>query len=326
MRRVTIGLLGCGTVGGGFVRLLDLQRERIRATHGVDLRLARVLVRDTAKRRDGVPNAILTKTASDVIDGVDVVVELIGGVHSAGAYIRRALRNGTDVVTANKALLAASGRELKTLAKANGARLAFEASVCAGIPILRAIEHGLAGDSIESITGIVNATTNYILTRMEERGTSYAAALTEAQSSGFAEADPSLDVSGEDAAQKLRILASFAFGVDDDHVIRRRVRGIEDVTEGEIEQARSRRCVVRHVATARRVNARVELNVERRELPEFHPLASVRNENNAVILRGAAVGEMLFAGKGAGALPTAAAVLADVVDVATRPALVSNLT
>ena len=316
MRRVTIGLLGCGTVGGGFVRLLERERERIRDRKRIDLQIAGVLVRDAQKRRDGVPPTVLTTSAAEIIDAADVVVELIGGVHSAGAYIRRALRNGTHVVTANKALMAASGCELKCLADAHGARLAFEASVCAGVPIVRALEHGLAGDSIHSISGILNATTNYILTQMEERGTSYAEALAEAQRNGFAEADPALDVSGEDAAQKLRILARFAFGIDDEQVVRRRVRGIEDVSAMEIEQARSRRCVIRHVATARRSNARVELNVERRELPESHPFAAVRHENNGVIVRGNAVGEMLFVGKGAGALPTAAAVLADVVDVA----------
>lgn len=319
MRRVTVGLLGCGTVGGGFVRLLARERERIRAQKGVDLRIGHVLVRDATQCRDGVPHTMLTTSAAEVIDAADIVVELIGGIHSAGAYVRRALRNGKHVVTANKALMATSGSELKALAEAHGARLAFEASVCAGIPILRAIEHGLAGDSIESITGVVNATTNYILTRMEEQSTSYADALAEAQRNGFAEADPTLDVSGEDAAQKLRILAGFAFDISDDQLVRRRVHGIEDVTEMEIEQARSRRCVVRHVATARRSKARVELNVERRELPEFHPLAAVRNENNGVIVRGTAVGEMLFVGKGAGALPTAAAVLGDVIAI-------SNLT
>jgi homoserine dehydrogenase len=320
MRRVTIGLLGCGTVGAGFVALLGRERERIRAQKQVDLQIIRVLVRDTTRRREGVPHTMLTTAATDAIDGADIVVELIGGVHSAGAYVRRALRNGKHVVTANKALLAVSGRDLKALADRAHAHLAFEASVCAGIPIVRAIEHGLAGDSIQSVSGILNATTNYILTRMEERGTSYGDALAEAQRNGFAEADPGLDVSGEDAAQKLRILAGFAFGIDDERAVRRRIHGIEDVTQTEIEQARSRRAVIRHVATARRARARIELSVERRELPESHPLASVRHENNGVIVRGAAVGEMLFVGKGAGALPTAAAVLADVVDVATRPA------
>ena len=316
MRRVTIGLLGCGTVGRGFVELLARERDRIRKSHDVELEITRILVRDPGRRRGGVAPSLLTANALEAIDHASIVVELIGGTHSAGAFVRRALSGGRSVVTANKALLAMAGRELKTLARANNARLAFEASVCAGIPIIRAVEHGLAGDTIVGISGILNATTNFILTRMEERSMEFADALDEARRCGFAESDATLDISGEDAAQKLRILAGFAFGADDEQVIRRRVHGIEDISQMEIEQARSRRCVVRHVATARRAGVRVELTVERRELPEFHPLASVRNESNGVIVRGRAVGEMLFVGKGAGSLPTAAAVLADVLDIA----------
>ena len=318
MREVRIGLLGCGTVGQGFVRLL--QQERFR-----HLCVGRVLVRDLKKERPGIDRSLLTTDAIAVIDDCNLVVELIGGIHSAGAYIRRALRNGSDVVTANKALLADSGRELFAIAKESRARIGFEASVCGGIPVIRAIERGLAGDTIESITGIVNGTCNYILTRMEENGADFAAALRLAQQRGFAEDDARLDVEGVDALQKLQILSELAFG-NSSHV-RVRVHGIEDVTREEIEQARSRRCVIRHVASARRVPGGVELRVERRELPETHPLASVRDENNAVIIRGKAVGEMLFVGKGAGSLPTAAAVLSDVIEIAaeSRPAALSAI-
>jgi homoserine dehydrogenase len=313
MREVTIGLLGCGTVGQGLMHLIDRERERIRARDRVDLRVRRILVRDTGKPRPGIDRKLLTTNAIDVIDDCDLLVELIGGVHSAGAYVRRALRDGRDVVTANKALLAESGRELFSAAAASGARIGFEASVCGGIPIIRAIERGLAGDSIQSITGILNGTCNYILTRMEERGVDFTAALRMAQERGFAEADPALDVSGEDALQKLQILGELAFGPL--HVSAS-VHGIEDVSREEIEQARSRRCVVRHIASARRLPGGVELRVERRELPESHPLAAVRDENNAVIVRATAVGEMIFVGKGAGSLPTAAAVLSDVIEIA----------
>src|SRR5436190_11700606 len=306
MREVSIGLLGCGTVGQGFVRLLEQQRFR-------HLRIARILVRDIDKPRPGVDRRLLTTDAIAVIDNCDVVVELIGGVHSAGAYVRRALRSGRNVVTANKALLAESGRELFSTAAASGARIGFEASVCGGIPIIRAIERGLAGDSIESITGILNGTCNYILTRMEEGGLDFAAALRMAQQHGFAEADPTLDVTGADALQKLQILGELAFGPSHARI---RVHGIEDVSREEIEQARSRRCVVRHIASARRLPGGVELRVERRELPETHPFAAVRDENNAVIVRAKAVGEMIFVGKGAGSLPTAAAVLSDVIEIA----------
>jgi homoserine dehydrogenase len=314
MRRVNIGLLGCGTVGRGFVELIDRQRDEIRRRAGVDLRINRILVRDVDKARPGIDRSRLTNDAAEVIDDCHVVVELIGGIHSAGAYVRRALRSGRDVVTANKALLAETGRELFAIAGRAGARIGFEASVGGGIPIIRAIERGLAGDSIDSISGILNGTCNYILTRMEQQELDFAEALRLAQELGFAEADPRLDVSGEDALQKLRILAGLAFG--DCHP-RIRVHGITDVTRQEIEQARSRRCVVRHVASARRLPGAVELWVERRELPDMHPLAAIRDENNGIIVRGRAVGEMLFAGKGAGSLPTAAAVLSDVIEIAS---------
>jgi len=191
-------------------------------------------------------------------------------------------------------------------------RIGFEASVCGGVPVVRALQRGLAGDSIESIEAILNGTCNYVLTRMEDDGLELAEALGEAQRKGFAEADPSLDVDGDDAAQKLRILAGVAF---DAPVRSLRVHGIRDVTRAEVEGARSRRCVVRHVATARRLAGGIELRVERRELPEQHPLAAAKGENNAVLVRGRAVGEMLFAGKGAGSLPTAAAVLSDVIEI-----------
>ena len=310
MRPLTIGLLGCGTVGRGFVSLVAQERFR-------DLRIGRILVRDLQRERPGIDRSLLTTDAIEAIDGCDLIVELIGGVHSAGAYVRRALRSGRDVVTANKALLAGSGRELFALAHECGTRIAFEASVCGGIPVIRAIERGLAGDSIESITGIVNGTCNYILTRMEEKGLDFAAALRLAQQNGFAEAEATLDVSGADALQKLQILSELAFGTASHTRIR--VHGIDDIEREEIEQARSRRCVIRHVASARRLPGGVELRVERRELPESHPLASVRDENNAVIIRGRAVGEMLFVGKGAGSLPTAAAVLSDVIELAGLP-------
>ncbi|MEK6372323.1 MAG: homoserine dehydrogenase [Acidobacteriota bacterium] len=316
MRRVTIGLLGCGTVGRGFVELLGRERDHIRARDGIDLEIKRILVRDPEKRRPNINPALLTTSAVDVLDdGCDVVVELVGGVHSAGAYVRRAIENGRDVVTANKALLAGCGQELFAAAAKQRVRIGFEASVCGAIPIVRTLARGLAGDSVQEINGILNGTCNYILTRMEQDDLDFDAALRMAQERGFAEADAALDVGGHDAVQKLRILAELAFGrvENPSHI---RVHGIEDVTRGEIEQARARRCVVRHVASARRVAGGVELRVERRELPEFHPLAAVRDENNAVMLRARAAGDMLFVGKGAGSLPTASAVLSDVIEIA----------
>ena len=324
MRRINIGLLGCCTVGRGFVDLLARERERIRGRDGVDIAVRRILVRDIAKPRPGVNPALLSTSAIDILDdGCDIIVELVGGVHSAGAFVRRALQNRRHVVTANKALLAGAGRELFATAARNNVRIGFEASVCGGIPIVRALRHGLAGDRIESISGILNGTCNYILTRMEQDDLEFEAALRLAQERGFAEAEPALDVGGDDAAQKLRILGELAFGPQN---VRMRVHGIADVTRAEVEQARSRRCVVRHVATARRVAGAIEMRVERRELPESHPLASVRDENNAVVIRGRAVGQMMFQGKGAGSLPTAAAVLSDVIEIARESNRLHDLT
>lgn len=324
MRRINIGLLGCGTVGRGFVDLLARERERIRGRDGVDIVVRRILVRDADKPRPGINPSLFSTSALDILDdGCDIIVELVGGIHSAGAFVRRALANGKHVVTANKALLADSGRELFAAAEHNRVRIGFEASVCGGIPIVRALRHGLAGDRIESISGILNGTCNYILTRMEQDDLEFDAALRLAQELGFAEADPSLDVGGDDAAQKLQILGELAFGP---HRVNLRVHGIADVTHAEVEQARARRCVVRHVATARRVAGGVEMRVERRELPEFHPLAAIRDENNAVVIRGRAVGELMFQGKGAGSLPTAAAVLSDVIEIAAGSTRMHELT
>lgn len=313
MRRVRIGLLGCGTVGGGFVELLDRERLRIRGRYGVDLEIGRILVRNLGKERRGVDRALLTDCAVDVLDdGCDVIVELVGGVHSAGSYVRRAIANGRDVVTANKALLAGAGGELFASAAARGVRIGFEASVCGGVPVIGALRRGLAGDFVESVRGILNGTSNYILSRMED-GRTFAEALALAQTNGFAEADPSLDVDGEDAAQKLAILAELAF---DAPVRRTSVVGIRDITPADISAARARGEVVRSVAEARRVAGGVELTVSPRCLATTDALAAVRDEQNAVIVHGRAVGEIFLSGRGAGSLPTAAAVLADVIEMA----------
>lgn len=313
MRKVRIGLLGCGTVGGGFVGLLDRERLRIRGRYGVDLEIGRILVRNLGKERRGVDRALLTDCAVDVLDdGCGVIVELVGGIHSAGSYVRRAIANGRDVVTANKALLAGAGGELFASAAAQGVRIGFEASVCGGVPVIGALRRGLAGDSIESIRGILNGTSNYILSRMED-GLTFTDALALAQANGFAEEDPSLDVDGEDAAQKLAILAELAF---DEPVRQTSVIGIRGITPSDIATARAHGEVVRSVAEARRVAGGIELSVSPRCLPKTDALAAVRDEQNAVVLCGRAVGEIFLSGKGAGSLPTAAAVLADVIEIA----------
>ncbi|HEX6084667.1 MAG TPA: homoserine dehydrogenase [Thermoanaerobaculia bacterium] len=315
MRRLRIGLLGCGTVGGGFVQLVDRERERLRARYGVDLAIGRILVRDLQKERPGVDRALLTTSALDVLDAdLDLIVEVIGGVHCAGTYVRRAIARRRHVVTANKALLAASGGELFDAAARSGVGIGFEASVCGGVPVVGALRRGLAGDSIESLSGVLNGTSNYVLCRMAE-GLDASMAVLRAQEAGFAEADPSLDLSGNDAAQKLAILAQLAF---DAPVRRTRVSGIEDVTPEDLERARKRGCVIRQVAEASRVAGGVELVVEPRSVPASHPLGRVVDEQNAVVIRGRAVGEIVLSGRGAGAMPTAAAVLSDVLECMRR--------
>lgn len=310
MKRVRIGLLGCGTVGGGFVRLVEHERQRIRTRFGVELEIARILVRDLEKERPGVDRDLLTTCALEVIDDdCDLVVEVVGGVHTAGTFVRRAIARGRHVVTANKALLAASGSELFDAAARNGVGIGFEASVCGGVPVIGALRRGLAGDSIESISGVLNGTSNYVLCRMAE-GLGLAEAVLCAQEAGFAEADPSLDIGGDDAVQKLAILAQVAF---DAPVRRASVTGITDVTPDDVERARAAGCVLRQVAEASRVAGGVTLVVEPRRVPLAHPLAHVVDEQNAVIIRGRAVGEVVLSGRGAGSMPTAAAVLSDVL-------------
>jgi homoserine dehydrogenase len=310
MKRVQVGLLGCGTVGGGFVRLVEREQTRIRNRYGVDIAITRILIRDAAKERPGINPALLTTCATDVIDDeCDLIVEVVGGVHCAGAFVRRALAKGRHVVTANKALLATSGEELFATAARQRVRLGFEASVCGGIPVIGAIRNGLAGDSIESITGVLNGTSNYVLCRMDE-GQSLADAIRCAQERGFAEADPTLDISGQDAAQKITILAQLAF----DAPIRRvTVTGIDDVTPADLERTRRAGLVVRQVAEARKVAGGIEVVVEPRSIRGEEPLARIVDECNGVVIRGRAVGEVFLSGRGAGSMPTAAALLSDVL-------------
>lgn len=310
MKRLRIGLLGCGTVGGGFVQLVDRERDRIARRYGVQLELGRILVRNLEKERPGIRRDLLTTSALDVLDAdCSLIVEVIGGVHCAGTYVRRAIAQGRDVVTANKALLAASGSELFDAAARSRVRIGFEASVCGGVPVIGALRRGLAGDSIESISGVLNGTSNYVLCRMAE-GLGLEAAVLRAQEAGFAEADPSLDIGGDDAAQKLAILAQLAF---DAPVRRTSVTGIGGVTADDLERARAKGYVVRQVAEARRIAGGVELVVEPRELPASDPLARAVDEQNAVVIRGRAVGAVVLSGRGAGSMPTAAAVLSDVL-------------
>ncbi|MEI6571003.1 MAG: homoserine dehydrogenase [Actinomycetes bacterium] len=315
---VRLGLLGCGNVGASLAQMIASNGDAIAERAGVRLEITQIAVRDLAKDR-GLPanSASITDDPSSVVaaSDVDLVVEVMGGIEPARTLILAALAAGKPVVTANKALLAAAGAELFSAAEAGGVDLLFEASVCGGIPLMRPLRESLAGDRILRVTGIVNGTTNYILTRMTEDGQSFADALAEAQALGFAEADPTADVEAHDAAAKAAIIASIAFGaeVTDSDVYR---EGITSITAADIEAARELGYVVKLLAVAEERDGKVGARVHPAMVPVQHPLASVREAFNAVFIEGEATGEVMLYGRGAGGFPTASAVLGDVIDAA----------
>lgn len=314
---LSVGLLGLGTVGSEVYRLLA-DRAAITARAGVPLAVTRVAVaRATKSRSIEVPATILTSDAGAIVEApeVDIVVELIGGLEPARSYILRAMERGKSVVTANKQVMAAHGTELLAKAQALRVDLCFEGSVGGGIPLIKPIRESLAAGRISRIMGILNGTTNYILTRMTEEGASYADALADAQSLGYAERDPTADVEGFDAGAKAAIIASIAFGVK---VVAGDVyrEGISGVTAADIAFAKRLGYVVKLLAIAEHLDGEVAVRVHPSMLPETHPLASVRDSFNAVFVEGEAVGELMFYGRGAGGMPTASAVLGDLVDAA----------
>jgi len=314
--QVRVGLLGCGNVGAALVRLVHEHADLIETRAGVPIEIARVAVRDLTKDRGlPLPARCFTDDAAGVVGDpdVDVVVEVIGGVEPARSLIVEALMGGKPVVTANKELLAVHGRELFETAEGAGVDLLFEASVGGGIPLMRPLRESLAGDRIRRVMGIVNGTTNYILTRMTDGGATFADALADAQLLGFAEPDPTADVEGYDAAAKAAIIASIAFGarVVSSDVYR---EGITGITADDIGAARDLGYVVKLLAIAEEVDGEVAVRVHPTMVPERHPLAAVRDSFNAVFIEGDAVGELMFYGRGAGGMPTASAVLGDLVD------------
>jgi homoserine dehydrogenase len=327
---VKVGVLGCGNVGGALVQLLATEAEAITSSTGVRLEVGRVAVRSLDKPRPAELSAdrLTTDAAALVNDpDIDVVVELIGGIEPAGSLIIEALKAGKPVVTANKELLATAGGELSEVAAAVGLDLLFEASVAGAIPLIRPLRESLAGERIQRVMGIVNGTTNYILTRMGEDGVDYAAALAEAQSLGYAESDPTADVEGHDASAKAAILASIAFGQDvvTEDVYR---EGITTVSPSDIAFARQLGHEVKLLAVAERVDGAdgtggwadglppIAVRVHPAMVPRTHPLAAVRDSFNAVFIEGEAVGELMLYGRGAGGRPTASAVLGDLIDAA----------
>jgi homoserine dehydrogenase len=314
MREVKIGLLGCGTVGGGFVRLLEHNRTEIARRQGIELSISRILVRDTEKERAGVATRLLTRDVDDVIgNGCHIVVELIGGDDPARGFLRDAITRRKHVVTANKSLLASSGNDLFDLAETHRVRIGFEASVGGAIPIVRVIRDSLEGDRVRSIRGVLNGTTNFVLSRMAA-GADFDEAVRLAQQCGFAERDPTRDLNGSDSAEKLIILSRLAW--PGTRLRWKRRQGIQAISPDEIARARCYGKVVRLVAQAAREGEEVVLSVAPEQVDASDPLASVTAELNGVVLQCEAAGTLTFYGKGAGSLPSAASVLADVVELA----------
>ena len=320
---VRVGVLGCGNVGAALVQLVDDRGDEIASRTGTRLEIAKVAVRSlTRKRPVDIDDAVLTRDAAEVVadPSIDVVVEVIGGIEPARELILAAMAAGKPVVTANKELLANHGAELYAAASAAGVDLLFEAAVAGGIPILRPLRESLAGEDIRRIMGIVNGTTNFILTRMSEQGTSYGEALAEAQELGYAERDPTADVEGFDAGAKAAILASLAFGAK---VVAGDVyhEGISNISATDIEFAGRLGYVIKLLAVAELVPVadgpdEVAVRVHPAMVPLAHPLAGVRDSFNAVFVEGAAVGDLMFYGRGAGGDPTGSAVLGDLIDAA----------
>lgn len=318
MKKVRIALLGCGTVGGGVLRLLSENRAHLSARVGAELEVVRVLVRDASRVRvEACQGDWLTTDPEAVFadPSIDIVAEVMGGQEPAKSYIERAIAQGKSVVSANKALLAAHGPLLLSKAAEKGVDLAFEASVGGGIPIIRTLRDALTSDRVSSVHGILNGTCNYILTRMRQEGASFEAVLQDAQALGYAEADPSLDVDGHDAAQKLIVLCMLAFGA----VVKESdmyVEGIRAIDELDFEFAERFGFTIKHVALAHDRGEKLELRAHPTLLPAINPLSGVHGVLNGAFIQGRALGPCLLVGRGAGEMPTAVSVVADLVDVA----------
>ncbi len=317
MNAIRIALLGAGTVASGVVKVLDRNREEIRRRAGRGLEIVAVAARNHAKARAALGEALPLTTdfaALATRDDVDIVVELMGGIEPARSLVLAAIAAGKHVVTANKALLALHGNEIFAAAQARGVMVAFEAAVAGGIPIIKAVREGLAANRIEWVAGIINGTTNFILSEMRDKGLDFATVLAQAQRLGYAEADPTFDIEGVDAAHKITLLGSIAFGVPVQFE-RTHVEGIAQLEGADIRYAELLGYRIKLLGIARRTAAGIELRVHPTLIPASRLLANVEGAMNAVVVLGDAVGATLFYGKGAGSEPTASSVIADLVDV-----------
>ena len=323
MKTLKVGMLGCGTVGSQVARLMVANKADLTSRAGAELELVKVAVRDTSVKREGISSNLITEDAHSVVNdpSIDLIIEVMGGISPAKELILTALKNGKSVVTANKALLAKDGAALYEAASNANVDLYYEAAVAGAIPILRPLRESLVGDQVLRIMGIVNGTTNYILTKMDESGTAFSDALKQAQDLGFAEADPTADVEGFDAADKAAILAGLAFHsrVTDKDVYR---EGITKITAADVKVAKAMDMVIKLLAiTELTSEGEISVRVHPALISRNHPLASVRESFNAVFVQAKSAGEMMFYGRGAGGEPTASAVLGDLVAVARHKVL-----
>ncbi|MCX5715387.1 MAG: homoserine dehydrogenase, partial [Candidatus Omnitrophica bacterium] len=311
MEKINIGLIGFGTIGSGVVKVLRERKAALKDLAGADIKLKYICDKDlTSDRGVKVDKKILTKDVKKVLTDpqVNIIIELIGGIHPAKEFILTALKNEKDVITANKALLAEEGEEIFRTAKKYNRQVRFEASVGGGIPIIKALSEGFAANKIETIYGIINGTSNYILSRMSDEGCDLKVALKAAQKMGVAEANPILDLNGKDSLHKLVILAGLSFGVFPE-MRQAHCEGILNIEARDIKYAKEMGYAVKLLAITKRVNNEVELRVHPTLVPETHLLANVKGVYNAIYVKGDLVGETLFYGKGAGKFPTASAVV-----------------
>jgi homoserine dehydrogenase len=314
---VNIGILGLGTVGGGVVNVLNKNQAQIMCRSGDSIKVTHAAVRDTTQTRICPTEHIkLTQDPFEIVnnDKIDVVLELMGGTDLAKNLVEQAIKNGKHVVTANKALIATHGNELLALAKNNNTHLLFEAAVAGGIPILKSLEQGLSANQIELVVGIINGTSNFILTEMRNKGRDFENVLKEAQALGYAEADPTFDVEGVDAAHKLAILASMAFGCEL-QFNQVSTQGISKISGEDIAFATQLGYTIKHLGIAKKLDGKLQMRVHPTLVPKAHLLSNVDGVMNSVLVKGNAVGETLYYGAGAGSEATASSVIADLVDI-----------
>ncbi|MCB2292770.1 homoserine dehydrogenase [Clostridium algoriphilum] len=317
MEKVKIAILGFGNVGTGVWKILLENKKEIMKRSNYDIEVAKILVKDINKERDiALPREVLTDNIDDIIndESIKIVVELIGGRGEAKEYMIRAMKAKKHIVTANKLVIANWGKELFRIAKEENALFYYEASVAGGIPIIREINESLTANRIQQITGIINGTTNYVLSKMTIDGSGFNEALKEAQEKGYAEADPTSDIDGYDAVYKLAIMASLAYGTEVDHdcIYREGIRNISDI---DIQYAKQFGYTIKLLAIAKEENNKLELRVHPTFIPSSHPMANVNDAFNAILIKGNAVGELMLYGKGAGALPTGSAVVGDIISI-----------